>query len=288
MEGYFSGEARSVFQSISTSEGRTLRCLVVLWLLGAVCHGAFDNGTLAAQDHTPCEGAFETEIHLYEATSEAPVPDVSVVLPASQWRGLSDSSGRVMIDRACPGRSTISVAHPAYGNRILEESLRVDSALVVYLASRTVEPDTAVFLLEGITVSVEPVVRRLERRRMATGYRSGVYNASDFEDGVAPVDIAAYVATRTGHPLVGCGSDAPFGEQLCYPYRGGLSRLQALCLDEGTVPGGPSQIQLILQRSDIARVEFYPASGLLRAYTESFMALASNRPWLIRPMPDSC
>ena len=228
-----------------------------------------------------CDTPFDLPIQVRSAQDDEPVVGASIILAARQQRVLTGEDGGVLLEGVCSGSLRLSVSHLAYGTRTLLRDVGPHSTLTLRLSPRAVE-------LEGITVSVEPVLRQLERRRAAVASKSGVFDAADFAGGPLPPDIPAYVAARIGHPLRSCGASSAFGARSCYPYRGRVSSVQIVCVDEAPIPGGVSDLRLFVQEDDIARLEFFPAQGLMRIYTKGFIGLAAKEPWLIQGPANLC
>jgi hypothetical protein len=235
-----------------------------------------------AQQPPVCDDAFVLPVEIRSSGGGA-VTGASVVLPARQERFLTDAEGRFSVDGVCPGALEVSISHLSHGTETVVGEAVPGRALVIELDPRPIA-------LEGLTVEVETVIRKLERRREAYGYKSGVFNVGDFSGEALPSDIPAYVAARTGHPLMACGSRETFGERDCYPYRGQMRPVRAICIDGNPTRStdGPSGLDQVVQHSDIARLEFFPSDGLMKVYTKAYVLLAAEKPWLLSDPVDRC
>lgn len=235
-----------------------------------------------AQQPSVCDDGFVLRVEV-RSSGGRPVAGASVVLPARQERFVTDAEGRFSLDGVCPGSVEISVSHLSYGTTTLVREPTPGRPLVIELAPRPIA-------LEGLTVEVETVIRELERRREAYGYKSGVFDVGDLPPEEIPADIPAYVAARTGHPLMSCGSRETFGERDCYPFRGRMRPVRAICIDGNPTRStdGPSGLHQMVQHADIARLEFYPSEGLMKVYTKAYVLWAAERPWLLSDPVDRC
>ncbi len=251
----------------------------LLSVIGALL-ALYPIGQAEAQQVAGCEDGLVATIQILSDTG-GPVSGASVVLPDRQQRFITDAEGRLAVDRVCRGVLRISVSHMAFGTKTVEREVSNGSPI-------TIEMEPRAIALEGLTVEVETVIRQLERRREAHGYRSGVLDVAALPPEEVPADIPAYVAARTGHPLTACGPDVPFGEWNCYPYRGGLRAVGVICVDGVRAQGGPATLTAAVQQGDIARLEFYPTNGLMKVYTKAFVLLAAEKPWLLSDAADGC
>lgn len=251
------------------------RALVVLATAAVVPTG------LLAQQAPGCTTPFDLPIQVTSSQDGEPVVGASVVIPSLQERLLTDEAGRILATGVCPGPLELSISHLGFGTTTITREAQRSSLLSIGLDPQAVP-------VEGLTVSVETVIRKLERRRKAFAFKSFAFDAGDFSDESLPTDIPAYVAARAGHPLTSCGPDTPFGDRNCYPFRGRMRSLQAICLDEARLRGGPSELDRMVQHADIARLEFYPSAGIMKVYTRAFIALAAEKPWLLELSPESC
>lgn len=234
----------------------------------------------SAQASPPCPEPFVLPVQV-RASTGGPVADASVVVPIQQRRFITDAEGRFSVPGVCPGPLQLSVSHISYGTITLVREALPDRALVIDVDPRPIA-------LDGLLVAVETVTRRLERRRKASGFKSGVFNAEDVRDEEPPSDIPAYVAARTGHPLTACDPSETFGERNCYPFRGGLARVRTVCIDGNPAGQGPAALDQVVQQADIARLEFYPSAGVMRIYTRAYLLLAAEKSWLLADPVDRC
>jgi hypothetical protein len=233
---------------------------------------------LAAQDPPLCEAPFDLPGQVRSTTDGSPVSGASVVLPAIQLRVLTDGGGRFVARGVCPGPLELSISHLAFGTAGLTAIAAPGELLDVRLEPRAVP-------LEGLVVEVEPVVRQLERRRMAHGWKSDAVQFTGVPVEELPVSIPEFVAARAGHPLYGCPG-AIGNERNCFPFRGRRMRV-TVCLDEGPFAGGVPMLETFPPDA-IGRVEFYPHDGLMKVYSRDFLALAAGKPWLLLGAANDC
>lgn len=233
--------------------------------------------SLGGQEPAPCDLAVPGRV--LSAADGSPVAGASVVLPSLQLRLLTDGAGRFLARGVCAGPLELSVSHLGFGTTTLQATVAPDELLVIRMRPRAVP-------LEGLVVEVEPVLRRLESRRMAIGQKSGVYEADDFDLRDLPTSIPQYVASRTGHPLQPC-TGSVLDRDACYPYRGGMAEVEVVCVDSAPIEGGLDVLELWPQ-DDIVRLEFYPGLGMMKVFTRSFMLQAAEHPWLLEGRLDHC
>ena len=233
---------------------------------------------LSAQGAPPCEGPFDLPGQVRSTTDGSPVSGASVVLPAVQLRVLTDGAGRFVARGVCPGPLELSISHLAFGTAVLTATAARGERLDIRLEPRAVP-------LEGLVVEVEPVVRQLERRRMAHGWKSDAFQFTGVATEELPVSIPEYVAARAGHPLYACPG-AIGNDRNCFPYRGRRKRV-SVCLDEGPFAGGVPMLETFPPDA-IGRVEFYPDDGLMKVYTREFLALSAEKPWLLLGAANVC
>lgn len=207
-----------------------------------------------------------------------PIPDAGVIVPAAQLRLVTDAQGVFTIRDVCPGPHRVRVTHLGYATVDREFELTAGSVLSIRMSSQAVE-------LEGVMVSVAPVMVRLERRHATYGGRSAAFDWRDFTDRPVPTNIPEWVVTRAGARVVRCG-DAYWGTRDCIADREGLRRVE-VCVDETESVSTPTAVSHF-PREEIGRAEFYRREGLLKIYTKDFLARAALGSWMIRSDPTAC
>jgi hypothetical protein len=233
---------------------------------------------LSAQETPPCQNPLDLPGRVHSAADGAAVSGASVVVPAVQLRVLTDGAGRFVVRGVCPGPLELSISHLAFGTAVLTATASRRERLDIRLEPRALP-------LEGLVVEVEPVVRQLERRRMAHGWKSDAFQFTGVGTEELPVSIPEYVAARAGHPLYACPR-AIGDDRNCFPYRGRRKRV-TVCLDEGPFAGGVPMLETFPPDA-IGRVEFYPDDGLMKVYTREFLALSAEKPWLLLGAANEC
>jgi len=209
-----------------------------------------------------------------DVATERPLDGVAVKVLELDRVEITDRNGFFAFDSIPEGRWTFEASGFGYETNVEASEVRPRSILLIRLQSAPIQ-------LEGLYVSV---VQGLVRRRMAAPSRVWAWDKPELEAAVAP-DIGAFIHRQGVAQFVLCGDE--FSENdlpNCYIRRGRPVRLQIFLDDERMLSAEGTSRLWAYDPRDLWSVEFLPACGQLRIYTQQFMELVENGRVRLKPM----
>lgn len=240
--------------------------------LGLALLGSSAGRTVAQEEPTSPEVSVLLRL---STDTGSPVGGVFVEIADRGLSRMTDETGSALI-RLPPGTYLLRTSHIAYHD--------IATALVVQPNQATMEIGYTLRFraipLPPIMVEATPGLRMVERRRASSGSSSAAFDYDRIQDEIS-TDIVRTLAPYAGVILIECGGVDPTPN--CWETaRAGRVKI-CVYLDDGPLAGGLDVLRSF-PTTELGRIEFYPSSGEVRAYTRDFLVRLGERPGLLMPL----
>lgn len=216
--------------------------------------------------------------HLVVGESEEPAGGVFLEIGELGLSTISNGDGIFRFDLP-PGTYLLRGSHVAYHDLVTAVTAVEGEAT----AEVTFPLQFRAIPLNPIMVEVTPALAVLEnRRKRYAEYRTKAFEYDEIQDRIT-TDIVKSLAPYAGVPVVPC---TPYDtDNNCWVFRGRDTKEICVYLDEGLLFGGLVAFQPF-PTQELGRIEFFPASGVVKAYSRAFLSRATDNPRLILPVLD--
>ncbi len=231
----------------------------------AICLGAAHGH---AQD-PPADSVrpFTFRGNVVDYRTEAPIEGAIVQLAELGRSAETDANGYFEFPDLAPDRYTIITASFGYETNREPSDIPHGAIMVVRL-------NPIAFEAEGVEVEIEPIVRQIESRRLATATTSTAFEAVILDRSI-DLDVVEFVSDRTTLDVIENSFGLPVAR-----FRNRISRLR-VCLDEVAVGSGFLQN---LQPDQLGHIEVFESLRMVRMYTNEFLQQAVERGFELQPI----